>query len=420
MSDLVTINAKLEEIGKSIHDERKAHDELLSRMAKSESGAAEMKEQVAKWEKQTNELLAQKDELVKMRNAIQRLGNGATVESGEHGEQKSADKKAFDSAIRIMLKGQGLQAASIHNLPEAERKALSNAIGQDGGYRVQPYQDPMVDSILYDTSPMRSVASVVTIGTNVYENIGKTSRAGSSWVGELGNRTSSTTAHIAKISIPVHEHYSYQYLTQQHIEDASYDVIGETSRDAALEFAIAEATAFVTGDGVDRPRGFTTYTAKTANADVYTIDQIGTKVAASTGAVTTDELIDLKALVKVGYRQGLTFAMNRATEAAIRKLRYTSGTNEYIWQYSLQAGEPDMLLGVPVAIMEDMPDMATGAVAIAIGDFRRGYKIVDRVGMDMLDDPYTGGQYRILKYRSRVGGGITVAGFDCIKYLKMA
>ena len=419
MSDLASINAKIEEIGKSIHDERKAHDEFLKRLEKSESGQAEMKEQVAKWEKQTNELLDQKDQLQKMSAAIKRMGTGATEEKAH---EEKEDRKDFNSAIRLMLKGNGVQGASITSLPAAEQKAmqkaLSNAIGQDGGYRVQAFQDPEIEAILYDSSPVRAVASVSVVGTNVYEKILKDTRIGAAWSSELGSRTAQDTSKVAKLSIPVHELYSYQYVTQQHLEDAGYDVMGETSREAAEEFARAEATAFVTGDGVDRPRGFTTYTAKTSNADVYTRDQVGTKVAATTGTVTTDELIDLKALIKVGYRQNLTWGFNRATEAILRKLKYTQGTNEYIWQMSLQAGEPSVLLGVPVAIMEDMPDMTTGNIAVTLADFKRCYKIVDRLGISLLDDPYTGGQYRILKFRSRVGGGLV--NFDCIKQIRMA
>jgi HK97 family phage major capsid protein len=298
------------------------------------------------------------------------------------------------------------------------QKALSNAIGQDGGYRVQAFQDPEIEAILYDSSPVRAVASVSSVGTSTYEKILKDTRIGAAWVSELGTRTAQDTSKIAKITIPVHELYSYQYLTHQHLEDAGYDVIGETSRDAAEEFARAEATAFVTGDGVDRPRGFTTYTAKTSNPDVYTRDQVGTKVANTTGTVTTDELIDLKALIKVGYRQNLTWGFNRATEAILRKLKYTSGTNEYIWQMSLQAGEPSVLLGVPVAIMEDTPDMSTGNIAVTLADFKRCYKVVDRLGISMLDDPFTGGSYRICRYRYRVGGGLV--NFDAIKQIRMA
>jgi HK97 family phage major capsid protein len=118
--------------------------------------------------------------------------------------------------------------------------------------------------------------------------------------------------------------------------------------------------------------------------------------------------------VKAGYRANGTFVFNRATQAAIRKLKDADG--DYVWQPPAKAGEPSLLMGYPVAESEDMPNMTADSYAVAFGDFRRGYLIVDRVGIRVLRDPYSHKPYVLFYTTKRVGGG--VQDFEAIKLLK--
>jgi HK97 family phage major capsid protein len=106
--------------------------------------------------------------------------------------------------------------------------------------------------------------------------------------------------------------------------------------------------------------------------------------------------------------------MNRATQSVIRKMKDGDGT--YLWQPSANPGESPTLLGFPVAESEDMPDVAGGSFSLAYGDFRRGYLIVDRVGIRVLRDPYSAKPYVLFYTTKRVGGG--VQDFEAIKLLK--
>lgn len=408
--ELDKINKSLDAIGESIIGERKAQEELEKRIAKGESGQAEMAEQVKKWEAETNDRLEQKAQLEKMAAAIQRMGN----KTEENHEGKNLDRKALNSGFRMMMKSRGVTTNGHTGLPEAEQKALSNAIDPDGGYRVEEFMSAEVERILFDTSPVRALASVTSIGTSSFTKILKDNRMGAAWAGELEGRTAQDTIKIGKIEIPVHELYSYQYVTQQHIEDGGYDVIGETTMDASEEFALTEATAFVTGVGSIDPRGFTTYDQKTTAPSVYARGEVGTIVAAGATAITTDEFVDLRGTMKAGYRGNAYFAYNRATETIVRKLK--DGDGNYIWQPVYAMGEPDTLLGQRTVIMEDMADAEANGISVVLADFRKSYQIVDRIGISLLDDPFTGGQYRILKYRKRVGAGLK--NWDAIKYLK--
>jgi HK97 family phage major capsid protein len=120
--------------------------------------------------------------------------------------------------------------------------------------------------------------------------------------------------------------------------------------------------------------------------------------------------------MKAGYRQNGTFVMNRRTQSEVRKLKDDSGS--YLWSPGLQAGEPATLLGYPVMTDDNMPDIAANSLAIAFGDFRRGYLVVDRMGVRVLRDPYSAKPYVLFYVTKRVGGG--VQDFDAIKLLKIA
>jgi len=134
------------------------------------------------------------------------------------------------------------------------------------------------------------------------------------------------------------------------------------------------------------------------------------------GSNPGDKLIDLAYAVKSGYRANGTFVFNRATQAVIRKMK--DGDGNYLWQPAAKAGDASTLMGFPVAESEDMPDMAADSYSVAFGDFRRGYLIVDRVGIRVLRDPYSSKPYVLFYTTKRVGGG--VQDFDAIKLLKFA
>ncbi|MDB5549296.1 MAG: phage major capsid protein family, partial [Tardiphaga sp.] len=130
----------------------------------------------------------------------------------------------------------------------------------------------------------------------------------------------------------------------------------------------------------------------------------------------SDVLVDLIYALKAGYRQNGNFVMNRKTQATIRKVK--DGNGNYLWQPPAQAGGQASLMTFPLVEAEDMPDVAANALSVAFGDFKRGYLIVDRVGVRVLRDPYSAKPYVLFYTTKRVGGG--VQDFDAIKLLKFA
>jgi HK97 family phage major capsid protein len=181
-------------------------------------------------------------------------------------------------------------------------------------------------------------------------------------------------------------------------------------------FAEQESQAFVTGDGVAKPRGFLDYpTVAEASWAWGSLGQIATGVSGAFPASNpSDILMDLMYALKSGYRQNASWVMSRQTQAAIRKLKDTTGN--YLWTPPAAVGARAMLMGFQLVEAEHMPDITANAKAIAFGDFQRGYLVVDRVGVRILRDPYSAKPYVLFYTTKRVGGG--VQDFDAIKILK--
>ena len=190
------------------------------------------------------------------------------------------------------------------------------------------------------------------------------------------------------------------------------------AEEVRVAFAQQEGTAFVTGDGVNKPKGFLTYTT-VANAS-WTWGNLGFVDIGCAGAFPAanqaDKLIDLVYAVKGTYRANGSFVMNRSTLGTVRKMKDADGN--YIWQPSADAGAAVACSAIPSSKREDMPNIAANSLSMAFGDFSRGYLIVDRVGIRVLRDPYSSKPYVLFYTTKRVGGGIQ--DFDAIKLMKFS
>jgi HK97 family phage major capsid protein len=318
-------------------------------------------------------------------------------------------KAAFDAYVR---KGE------THQLRDLEAKALSVGSDPDGGYLVPDELERAVNRAEQNVSPIRAIAGVRQVSGSVYKKPFAITGAETGWVAETAARPETDTPTLAELSFPTMELYAMPAATSALLDDSAVNIdewIAEEVRDA---FAQQEGAAFITGNGSAKPKGFLDYT-KIDNAS-WVWGDIGFIKTGVDGAFASsspgDKLIDLAYTVKSGYRGNGTFVFNRATQAVIRKMK--DGDGNYLWQPAAKAGDASMLMGYPVAESEDMPAIATNSYSVAFGDFRRGYLIVDRVGIRVLRDPYSSKPYVLFYTTKRVGGG--VQDFDAIKLLKFA
>lgn len=301
-----------------------------------------------------------------------------------------------------------------------ELKALVGTSDAAGGYTVPEEIDAQIDRALTSISPIRAIANVVKVGSAGYRKLIATGGTPSGWVSEDAARPETDTPVFAEIAPPFGELYANPAASQAMLDDAAFDVESWLASEIATEFARAEGAAFVSGSGVNRPKGFL---AAPTSAAADGVRPFGTLQFVASGAAggfaasnPQDRLIDLVQALRPPYRQGAVFVMNSATAARIRKLKTADGA--FLWQPGLVAGQPDTLLGYPVVEAEDMPDIAADSLSIAFGNFKAGYLIAERTETQILRDPYTHKPFVHFYATKRVGG--QMANSEAIKLMKFA
>jgi HK97 family phage major capsid protein len=319
-----------------------------------------------------------------------------------HGEEKAA----WDGYLR---------AGQSHGL---ELKAGLSTASNSAGYVVPAETERAIERRLMAGSPMREIATVKTIANGLYRKPVSTAGVVAGWVAETAARPETDPATLALLDFPAADLYASPAATQALLDDALINLDEWLAAEVEDAFAAQETTAFVSGDGTNKPKGFLSYTT-VADAG-QTWGQIGYVASGAAGAFAgtspADKLLDLIYAPKAQYRPNGRFVMNRKTVSAVRKFKDADGN--YIWSPAPRAGETASLLGYPVTEIETMPDIAANSLSVAFGDFQRGYLIVDRAGVRVLRDPYSAKPYVLFYTTKRVGGG--VQNFDAIKVMKFA
>lgn len=280
---------------------------------------------------------------------------------------------------------------------------LSEGTDADGGYLVPEEFERQIVKTLDEANVIRSLAKVIT--TNSERKIPvAASHSTAQWTLENGAYTESNPTFDQK-QIDAYKLTDLIRVSQELLQDSAFDLESYIADEFARAFGIAEEQAFCVGTGTNQPTGI--FTANGGTVGV---------TAAATTAITADELISLVYALKSPYRRNAKFLMNDATVAAIRKLKDLNGA--YMWQPSVQAGQPDRLLGYEIYTSPYVPTLAAGALAVAFGDFQN-YWIADRAGrtVQRLNELYaTNGQVGYVA-TERVDGKVILA--EGIQLLKM-
>ncbi len=298
-----------------------------------------------------------------------------------------------------------------------ETKDLNSGTPAEGGYLVPDETEQLITRRLTAASPMRAAATVRQVSASSFKKPVSLGGATAGWAADSAARPGTDEPTLALLDFPTAELYAMPAATQGLLDDALVDVGEWLAGEIEDVFAAQESAAFIAGDGANKPKGVLGYTAKADAVAVWgELGYVATGAAGAFSANPVDDLIDLVYTPRTTYRPGASFLMNRRTVSAIRKVKDADGN--YIWQPASAPGEAASLLGYPILEAEQMPDIADTATAIAFGDFRRGYLIVDRVGVRVLRDPYSAKPHVLFYTTKRVGGG--VQDFDALKLLKFA
>ena len=320
-------------------------------------------------------------------------------------------QKAFDAYLRNG-DDDGLRGLVL------EGKAMSTAVAADGGYLVDPQTAATIRSALTATASIRAIANVVTVEATSYDVLIDHTDVGTGWASETAAMTETATPQIERISIALNELSAMPKASQRLLDDSAFDIEGWLASRIADKFARSEAQAFISGDGVDKPMGFLSH-PNVAEAS-WTWGNLGYVATGNDGdfaaANASDAIVDLVYALSAEYRANGSFVMNSKTAGAVRKMKDADG--RFLWADGLQAGEPARLMGYPVLVAEDMPDIASGACAVAFGDFASGYTIAERPDLRVLRDPFSAKPYVLFYASKRVGGD--VSDFSAIKLLKFS
>ncbi|MGI4775419.1 MAG: phage major capsid protein [Janthinobacterium lividum] len=269
-------------------------------------------------------------------------------------------------------------------------KSLSGN-NNEGGVLLVPTLYNKVLGGLTTQSPMRQLASVETISTNALDIVIEEDKFACGWVGETEDRNDSATPKLVQKRIIVHEVFAQPKATQRLIDDSAIGIENWLIERLKDNFLRTENYAFINGDGNKKPVGILSN-----NSNIKEVD--------AGKEVIPELLIGLINSLHESYLPNATFLMNRTTLSAIQKLKDSTG--RFIWQPSLSDNIKQTIFGIPVVCCAEMPAIGENKRAIAIGDFKAGYKIIDRTGISIMRDPYTDKPFVKFYAVKRVGGDI--------------
>lgn len=327
------------------------------------------------------------------------------------GDGVSASEKEQAKALCLLMRkgdSSGLRDLEV-------RAGLSSDQDPAGGFFVPEQIEATIDRVATVSSAMRRICRVRKITTGEYKRLVSQGQTDSGWVGERAARPETDTPTLAEIAIYAKELYSNPSATQVLLDDSSFPADEWLTEEISTEFDEQEGESFITGNGVEKPKGIAAY-EMVANAS-YAWGKVGYIAGGhATLLNNVDKLFDLQHSLKPTFRANGTFLMNDLTLSVIRKMK--DGEGRYIFQPGLQAGTPDTLLGKPVEIDDNVDDIAAGKYPIFFADFKRAYLIIDRLGIRLLRDPYSEKGKVFFYCTKRVGGGLI--SYEGIKALRIS
>lgn len=343
----------------------------------------------------------------------------AAIKGGDPVEKAKADHKAaFVKAFRTQFK----DASAVAEMEGFAKKGVTIASPAGGGYGVPEEIARDIQRLEKKISPVRDLVKFLQVGTSDYKELVNIRGGTGGWVGESGSRTATNTPELRECAPLGGELYAYPQASEWSLDDVFFDVAAWLAEETADVFGSLESTAVFKGSGSNQLKGMT-HTAPVSTADfasplraatAYQFIACLTSLSPAVAEVRLDPMIDLLHTLNDKYRANGRWAMNSLTAGAVRKIKDSNG--QYLWEPSAQAGTPDILLGKPVTIWEQMDDVGTNMLPIAFGDFKKAYTLVERIGMRITVDQVT--NIGFVKYYIRRREAGIPTNNDAVKFLK--
>jgi len=375
-----TITQLKEDRAKLIDDARSTYDKIDSPTAEDEARLNTMLDDADKIGSQiaTQERLEQQE--ADLRKADPRKTVAKPVED-RSGDGDTEYRDAFDKYLR---RGRGKMSGD-------ERRALEVGTDSEGGYTVDDTLAAELIQIRDDMNVMRGLATVRNSSQDVKIPT-EASLGVATWTAEEAAYTESDDA-FGQVSFSNYKLGWIGKITEELLNDSVFPIGSHIVSQIGRAIGKGEETAFVAGDGSGKPTG------------VVNGSSLGV-TAAGAAAITSDEVIDLYHSLGRPYRGQATWMAADATVKLLRKLK--DGDNQYLWQPGLQAGQPDSILGRPLATSDNMPAATTGLKSVLFGDMSY-YYIIDRspVAIQRLDELYAANGFVGFRGFERTDGKLT-------------
>jgi HK97 family phage major capsid protein len=431
---LLEIKNLITQQGTAWEEYKKTNDEREKALeAKNHARAAELDQKLAKISAEMDSLAQVRAEIDTLTARFNRKGLGG---EGEDSGDIALECKSFNISRRSFV--QNVQAdvtvdeyknyksaffnwarkGRLEALSDVERKAMLAGDDANGGYLLPPPTVGRIVKKIFELSPIRQIASVVSISTQALEGLYDNDEASVGYVGEVAARPNTATPTLGKYRIEAFEIYANPKVTQTLLDDAQVDVEGWLADKIANKLARFEGSEFVNGTGVSAIKGFMAYT-RVATADGTRawgqIEKIKTGVNGDFAASAPgDKLFDLTQAFKPAYLSSAQWVTTREVIGKVRKFKGAT-TGDYLWQPGLQAGMTDKLLGYNIVYAQDLPALSSNSASLWLANWTEAYTIVDRMGIRTIRDNLTDKPNVQFYTTRRVGGG--VLNFEAIKAL---
>jgi HK97 family phage major capsid protein len=413
------ITKTLDSIATAFEEYKQTNDQRIEAI-KAGKGTAELDGKLARMDTAIDSMSEVKTKLEQMETRMNRPG--AFGDSSQSTSREAAEYKgAFLNWMRAPADQERQQKVTqAQKALETRAADARTTVGASGGFALPEEIERAIAAIGLDISPIRSLATVRTVGSPDYKELIDINGAAFEWLGETDARNQTNTDDLAEVAPTFGMASAKPQATEESLDDLFFDVENWLIQSASLAIYAGEGAAFVSGNGTKKPTGFLAGPTPLSTADSSrafgTLQYIAGGQAAAM-PTSPDTFFDMIYSLRARYRANATWVTSKAVLASIRKYKEAT-TNAYMWQPALAAGQPSSFAGFPMVEAEDMPAVGANTFPVAFGDFKEGYLIADRVGMRMTRDEITTPGYVKFYIRKRVGGRLRNT--QAIKLLKIS
>jgi HK97 family phage major capsid protein len=416
---------EFDKLQRTLIEEREQNEKRLAAVehgasttvAEQDQKLAKLEDVISQSQAKIKELQDEKEKLIARTEMVEAL-----LERPKGTPQEVAEKKYTEVFFKALREGFADPSLNSEMIAVAkEHKDVTIGSNAGGGFALPKQIGSQVDALLLKLSDILNHVKMIQVGTSDYQELVSIHGGTSGWVAETGTRSATGTPNLRSQKPTWGELYAYPQISEWSAQDIFFNVESWLVNDIAEGMANTLSTAIFSGNGTNKPTGMTNGAPVTTNDHASPLRSAVVyeyiPVSSSPQALGSDDLIDLVYTLNRRYRTNARFAMNTTTQGAVRKLKDT--TNQYLWQPSIQLGQPDMLLGYPVFTWEDLADPTTAdGYPVAFGDFNRGYLLTFRTDLAIQAESVTNPGYVRFYVRRRYGG--YPLNNDAVKFIKLA